>query len=445
MNADNIFEIDSENSSFESQDILQDVSDNNITTTIATTSNDINIAPNISNNPITLNNKKSGSQPSSVKPFFLQTLDGKMVICSIYKNQYSINMATGNLHKHLDTHHPGWDSDKQSGQQCLTFTPEITISKQILIFAPKNKFNALIAEWIVSDTLSFFVVSTHWIDNDWKLKKILFDIRMLPTGKEIDKQLHDIFAAFDSPTKILCATTNGGSSVILAMQLLKKNFVLQNNHFDFQSHHCLAHILNLIITAGLTPIKSSIENVQNLVKVISSSLSITQDFRELEKSVGESEAILAATQMFDKLQKYTDEIYDKMAFIAAILDPHIKLELIPADMNMEVNRAIFNNVFRSKYFAPILNNSSTNSETPLNLSYTEQVAHKRRTNTLTDRTDEFTQYLNKAVLPISVDLLNWWKLNSTCFPHLPQMAKDYLAIQSTSVPSEQVFSKAGDT
>ncbi|CAG8743974.1 4367_t:CDS:2, partial [Gigaspora rosea] len=67
-------------------------------------------------------------------------------------------------------------------------------------------------------------------------------------------------------------------------------------------------------------------------------------------------------------------------------------------MNTEVNRAIFNNVFRSEYFAPILNNSSTNSETPLNLSYTEQVAHKRRTNTLTNRTDEFTQYLNEATV-----------------------------------------------
>ena len=147
MNADNIFEIDSENSSFESQDILQDASDDNITTTIATTSNDIYIAPNISNNPITLNNKKSRSQPSPVKPFFLQkTLDGKMVICCICKNQYNITTATGNLRKHLDTHHPSWDSDKQSGQQWLTFTPEITISKQILTFTQKNKFNALIAE-----------------------------------------------------------------------------------------------------------------------------------------------------------------------------------------------------------------------------------------------------------------------------------------------------------
>ncbi|CAG8490287.1 1360_t:CDS:2, partial [Gigaspora rosea] len=83
-------------------------------------------------------------------------------------------------------------------------------------------------------------------------------------------------------------------------------------------------------------------------------------------------------------------------------------------MNNEANRAIFNNIFRSEYSSPILN----------------------------DSTDEFNQYLNEPVLSMNIDPLDWWKLNCTCFSNLSQMAKDYLAIQSTSVPSEQVFSKA---
>ncbi|CAG8817119.1 40977_t:CDS:2, partial [Gigaspora margarita] len=245
--------------------------------------------------------------------------------------------------------------------------------------------------WTSRTNMPFLCVMAHWIDHNWKFKKNLTRYSYTPSFtycKEIDKQLHAIFATFDITTKILCATTDG------------------------------AHLLNLIVIAGLAPIKSSIENVQNLVKAISSSSSITQDFKELEKSVGESEAIrkipqdntyttldllillvddivdiissciqnlanpeflkATATQMSDKLQKYMDEIYDKIAFIAAILDLHIKLELIPADMNTEVNRAIFNHVFRSEYFALILNNSSTNLERPLNLSYTEQIAQKKK-------------------------------------------------------------------
>ncbi|CAG8765970.1 31607_t:CDS:2, partial [Gigaspora margarita] len=315
--------------------ILQDTSDDNITTTIATTSNDVNIASNISNNPITLNNKKSKSQLSPVKPFFLQ--------------------------KTLN--------NKQSGQQCLIFISELTISKQILTLAQKTKY-ALIVDIVLPshETMKFTIQDAFIV-----MQK---DVQTLLQKVSIARH----FATFDITTKILCATTD---------------------------------------------------------RAISSSSSITQDFKELGKSVGEGLSILlvdnivntisscirnltsseflkvAATQMSNKLQKYTDEIYDKIAFIAAILDPCIKLELILADMNTEVNHAIFNNVFRSEYFASILN--------------------------------EFTQYLNEAVLPMSIDLLNWWKLNSTCFPYLSQIAKDYLAIQSTSVPSEQVFFKADDT
>ncbi|CAG8655081.1 24113_t:CDS:2, partial [Dentiscutata erythropus] len=62
MDTNNNFEIDiCVDSPFESPDILQDTYDDNMTTAIATTSNDMNIASNISDNPV---NKKSRSQPS---------------------------------------------------------------------------------------------------------------------------------------------------------------------------------------------------------------------------------------------------------------------------------------------------------------------------------------------------------------------------------------------
>ena len=54
---------------------------------------------------------------------------------------------------------------------------------------------------------------------------------MLPhphTGEEINTHLRSVFAAFKITDKILCATTDGGSNMILAMQLLKSNFVLHN-------------------------------------------------------------------------------------------------------------------------------------------------------------------------------------------------------------------------
>ena len=45
----------------------------------------------------------------------------------------------------------------------------------------------------------------------------------------------------------------------------------------------------------------------------------------------------------------------------------------------------------------------------------------------------------------SRDVLRWLQLNEKNFPRLIIMVKDYLAIMSTSVPSEQAFSRAGAT
>lgn len=41
--------------------------------------------------------------------------------------------------------------------------------------------------------------------------------------------------------------------------------------------------------------------------------------------------------------------------------------------------------------------------------------------------------------------LEFWKLYENSLPHLSEMASKYLCVQSSSVPSERVFSTAGDT
>ena len=45
----------------------------------------------------------------------------------------------------------------------------------------------------------------------------------------------------------------------------------------------------------------------------------------------------------------------------------------------------------------------------------------------------------------NVEALLWWQAHSSEFPVLLLMARDYLAIQSTSVACEQAFSVAGNT
>jgi len=42
-----------------------------------------------------------------------------------------------------------------------------------------------------------------------------------------------------------------------------------------------------------------------------------------------------------------------------------------------------------------------------------------------------------------VDPLEWWRTYASKYPHLSLMARDFLAVPATSIPSEQMFSIAG--
>lgn len=42
------------------------------------------------------------------------------------------------------------------------------------------------------------------------------------------------------------------------------------------------------------------------------------------------------------------------------------------------------------------------------------------------------------------DPLMWWRLHQSSFPNLSKLAKKFLCIQATSVPSERLFSAAGN-
>ncbi|CAG8563835.1 35654_t:CDS:2 [Racocetra persica] len=534
------------NNSPESQDLLQDTFDSNIASS----------STGVTSFSLVTRNRK----PSVVTLYFPKknTTDiNSPVICVICKNEFSKKTSTGTLCKHLDTQHPGG-----------------------------VRFNTLLAEWIVSDTLLFSTVESkaliallHFLNATLELlsretiksiiqnsfismrsdvqalfRQIFIDMCILlhpHNGEDIETKLESILATFNITTKIICATTDSGSNVISAIHLLNMHLSMQN--FYFYSRCCLAHVLYLIVMAGMTPIKTSIEKVYRFVKAITSSSTITQDFKKIGQLVDEDEVVrkipqdistrwnstylilsvytsmpttiaaimrhhnnlvyykltlqedsdlqvvtrflqpfyevtnilsgstyvtlglsivliddivdvitsyiqdsssplflkTAATQMLEKLNQYIVYIYDKAAFIASVLDPRIKLELMPVNMNTPENRDFFNHIFQD-YLMPELNANMVSNTKKLSnsMTYMEQVAQKqRRANVLSSSspTDELSQYLSKATLPMSINPLEWWKLNSFHFPGMSQMAKDFLAIQAMSVPFEQIFSKAGDT
>jgi len=58
--------------------------------------------------------------------------------------------------------------------------------------------------------------------------------------------------------------------------------------------------------------------------------------------------------------------------------------------------------------------------------------------------EEVASYLAASSITVDDDPLTWWKSNECKYPHIAKMARCYLAVPGSSVPSERVFSTAGD-
>ncbi|KAJ6976352.1 hypothetical protein NC653_028466 [Populus alba x Populus x berolinensis] len=56
------------------------------------------------------------------------------------------------------------------------------------------------------------------------------------------------------------------------------------------------------------------------------------------------------------------------------------------------------------------------------VSFAEEIARKKRRVSLSNATDELTQYLSEPPAPIPTDVLEWRKVNSTRYPRLSVMA-----------------------
>ncbi|KAL0423747.1 UNVERIFIED_CONTAM: Zinc finger BED domain-containing protein RICESLEEPER 2 [Sesamum radiatum] len=157
----------------------------------------------------------------------------------------------------------------------------------------------------------------------------------------------------------------------------------------------------------------------------------------------------AAEDMYIKAQNYSDQVCNAFTYMTAILDPRIKVELIPEYLNLEryleEARNHFIRNYSTSYFSSMANSYGTQElEDRGSASFAEEIARKKRRASMNSATDELTQYLSEPPVPMPTDVLDWWKVNSSRYPRLSLMARDFLAVQSTSVLPEDIFSIKGD-
>ncbi|XP_074375307.1 zinc finger BED domain-containing protein RICESLEEPER 2-like [Apium graveolens] len=171
-----------------------------------------------------------------------------------------------------------------------------------------------------------------------------------------------------------------------------------------------------------------------------------------------------SSKMQLKFDKYWEEC-NKLLTVAVILDPRYKMVIVSyaykgiydihADFYVEEIREFLVQIF-NEYSEKFGNNggfvegsgiasfSSAGSVAGEWLGgFQDLVASSNlRENS---RRSELEEYLKEGLFPmdkeVDFDILYWWKLNAPKFPVVARMAKDILAIPTSSVASENSFSK----
>ena len=181
-------------------------------------------------------------------------------------------------------------------------------------------------------------------------------------------------------------------------------------------------------------------------------------------------------KMKEKYDKYWGDPtkMNKLIYVAVIVDPRYKLEFVDfalceehgnelgsklATDTREVMRELFEEY--KLMYQPKVNQTQGIQEDPASniTSSSSECSRKRSQSALGDRfirhkmesgevesKCELDIYLKESVFVTKndeFDILNWWKLNSSRFPILSQLARDVLAIPISTVASESTFSTGG--
>ena len=126
--------------------------------------------------------------------------------------------------------------------------------------------------------------------------------------------------------------------------------------------------------------------------------------------------------------------------LGALLDPRTKLSSFEPN-ERESSIATLEACF--KMYAPTEGEVSSVPKSPFALF--NNLMRADYTTSQTRAPDEIESYLALPDESEHLDPLAWWSIHEERYPTLARIARDYLAVQATSVPCEQIFSVAKHT
>jgi hypothetical protein len=159
-------------------------------------------------------------------------------------------------------------------------------------------------------------------------------------------------------------------------------------------------------------------------------------------SVIDNESLKNCSQLIKiKLKDYELRLKNNCSYFAVIFDPRLNFLYL---RNL-LNKNDYENVEKEfkkefdKYVTKYSQTTKSTDFTKASSSLLDSIYKKRKLN----GNEEIVNYSQIPQENTEIDPIEWWKSHESLFPCLSKFAYDFLCITATSVPSEQVFSKAG--
>ncbi|GBC39169.2 zinc finger BED domain-containing protein RICESLEEPER 2-like [Rhizophagus irregularis DAOM 181602=DAOM 197198] len=296
------------------------------------------------------------------------------------------------------------------------------------------------------------------IDQNWVLRRFLLDIipfKVCHTGINMAAAITNVLNEFNLAGKALALTTDNESVmlVVLLCDELRELCVIEKLEYlrpeidiktRWNSTYYMLRKLQRMETA-LKMLAAKHDSVRELMPDIEAWTKIKYC---VEREDGFGQYMLAAS-INEKLKEYW-LIIDNNTTISSILDPRNKISLF--EPGEPTTNAIATLREQFSFYLSQKPQSQASLPSTSSREYFRQLKKCRigvtaETTLPPSPSPDFAEIERYLTLPYdeNVEALLWWQAHSTEFPVLSLMAKDYLAIQSTSVACEQAFSVAGNT
>ena len=318
-------------------------------------------------------------------------------------------------------------------QSCFAHTLNLCVRHAI-----KNDATTKTVVKKVKDIVSFFRSSNNAVD---ELKEIhsMKNTKFYKLKQDVETRWNSTYMMLESFEK----------------QRVAVSTVLGNKG---KVHLCLTDSELITLDEILVVLKPFFEITQEISSEQHTSLSkMIPMVQILHKKLASKSHLGLSYELKYQLQSYFDELEQQtFAKFATFLDPRFKDVFFNKEKKAEVKKSI------SDYLESVKIPEQKQAEKEEERKTKETEENQKKDEHFWDEFDkeredqvdsereisvieiELIRYLEGQLSSRKTDPLLFWKLQEKFFPNLAKAAKKYLSIPATSVPSERVFSKAGE-